>query len=212
MITQVTFGCLPICVLCILLLQEEIRSSLVWSMLRQMLTGDRSEEVREAAAKSLGLVLTFMEDVDKYEQVSKPADRLPHKKAKVRALHHVFTTICVACGYSHLPCIRRLQFLDQRRNIVVHFDSCVTGSKENYNLGHNCWHISPLPHSMSVNAQVQSQFVSWPPEWRINIEPGEGGGWKIVFGIVERLYDVYDWGILNWWTVSACVVKHWLVK
>ena len=35
----------------------------------------------------------------------------------------------------------------------------------------------PLPpHSMLVNAQFGSKFVSWPLDCRTNIEPGGGGG------------------------------------
>ncbi|EDO33912.1 predicted protein, partial [Nematostella vectensis] len=49
-------------------LPDTIRSSLVWSMLRQMLMDDRNEEVREAVTKSLGLVLAYMENSDKYDQ------------------------------------------------------------------------------------------------------------------------------------------------
>ena len=49
--------------------QDYIRSSLVWSMLKQMLSDDRNEAVREAVTKSLGLIVAFMENVDKYQQV-----------------------------------------------------------------------------------------------------------------------------------------------
>ena len=49
--------------------QDYIRSSLVWSMLKQMLSDDRNEAVREAVTKSLALVVAFIENVDKYEQV-----------------------------------------------------------------------------------------------------------------------------------------------
>ena len=35
----------------------------------------------------------------------------------------------------------------------------------------------PSPHSMLVNAQFRSKFVSWPLDCRTNIEPG-GGGWE----------------------------------
>lgn len=49
-------------------LPDYIRSSLVWSMLKQMLSDDRNEAVREAVTKSLGLVVAFMENVDKYQQ------------------------------------------------------------------------------------------------------------------------------------------------
>ena len=57
------------CFFLFLFFQEYIRSSLVWSMLKQMLSDDRNEAVREAVTKSLGLVVTFMENVDKYQQV-----------------------------------------------------------------------------------------------------------------------------------------------
>ena len=49
--------------------QDYIRSSLVWSMLKQMLSDDRNEAVREAVTKSLGVVVAFIENVDKYQQV-----------------------------------------------------------------------------------------------------------------------------------------------
>ena len=39
-------------------------------MLKQMLSDDRNEAVREAVTKSLALVVAFIENVDKYEQVS----------------------------------------------------------------------------------------------------------------------------------------------
>ena len=38
-------------------------------MLKQMLSDDRNEAVREAVTKSLGVVVAFMENVDKYQQV-----------------------------------------------------------------------------------------------------------------------------------------------
>lgn len=50
-------------------MQDYIRSSLVWSMLKQMLSDDRNEAVREAVTKSLALVVAFIENEDKYEQV-----------------------------------------------------------------------------------------------------------------------------------------------
>ena len=49
--------------------QAEIRSSLVLSMLQQMLSEDRDEEVREAVVRSLGLLMGDICDVDKYPQV-----------------------------------------------------------------------------------------------------------------------------------------------
>lgn len=39
-------------------------------MLKQMLSDDRNEAVREAVTKSLALLVAFIENVDKYEQVS----------------------------------------------------------------------------------------------------------------------------------------------
>lgn len=38
-------------------------------MLKQMISDDRNEAVREAVTKSLALVVAFIENVDKYEQV-----------------------------------------------------------------------------------------------------------------------------------------------
>lgn len=40
-------------------------------MLKQMLSDDRNEAVREAVTKSLALVVAFNENVDKYEQVGR---------------------------------------------------------------------------------------------------------------------------------------------
>lgn len=38
-------------------------------MLQQMMTDDRDEDVREAVVKSLGLLMGFICDADKYSQV-----------------------------------------------------------------------------------------------------------------------------------------------
>ncbi|XP_071495307.1 RAB11-binding protein RELCH homolog [Diadema antillarum] len=48
-------------------LPKEICSSLVLSMLQQMLE-DRAEEIRSSAVKSLGLVFSLIDDTDKYNQ------------------------------------------------------------------------------------------------------------------------------------------------
>ncbi|XP_064641709.1 RAB11-binding protein RELCH homolog [Lineus longissimus] len=49
-------------------LPKEIRSSLVLSMLQQMLCDDKTEEVRESVVRSLGLLISFMDDEDKYSK------------------------------------------------------------------------------------------------------------------------------------------------
>ncbi|KAJ8302481.1 hypothetical protein KUTeg_018877 [Tegillarca granosa] len=49
-------------------LPPEILSSLVLSMLQQMLMDDKDEEVREAVVRSLGLLIGFITDQDKYSQ------------------------------------------------------------------------------------------------------------------------------------------------
>ena len=46
-----------------------MRGSLVLSMLQQMVTDDKAEEVREAAVRSLGLLMGFVDDPDKFNQV-----------------------------------------------------------------------------------------------------------------------------------------------
>ncbi|GFO28822.1 lish domain and heat repeat-containing protein kiaa1468 [Plakobranchus ocellatus] len=73
-------------------LPAEIRSSLVLSMLQQMLTDDRDEDVREAVVKSLGLLMGFICDVDKYSQgydLLTTALRDPKERVQ-RAAMHVF--------------------------------------------------------------------------------------------------------------------------
>lgn len=52
-----------------LMCQTEIRSSLVLSILQQMLD-DKSDEVRTAVIRSLGLIVSFIDDQDKYSQVA----------------------------------------------------------------------------------------------------------------------------------------------
>ncbi|XP_025066797.1 lisH domain and HEAT repeat-containing protein KIAA1468 homolog isoform X6 [Alligator sinensis] len=49
-------------------LPKEIRSSLVLSMLQQMLTEDKADLVREAVIKSLGIIMGYIDDPDKYQQ------------------------------------------------------------------------------------------------------------------------------------------------
>ncbi|OWF38039.1 hypothetical protein KP79_PYT14357 [Mizuhopecten yessoensis] len=49
-------------------LPNEILSSLVLSMLQQMLSDDKDEEVREAVVRSLGLLFGFICDTDKFSQ------------------------------------------------------------------------------------------------------------------------------------------------
>uniref|UniRef100_A0AAR2J1H5 LisH domain and HEAT repeat-containing protein KIAA1468 n=1 Tax=Pygocentrus nattereri TaxID=42514 RepID=A0AAR2J1H5_PYGNA len=49
-------------------LPKEIRSSLVLSMLQQMLAEDKADMVREAVVKSLGIIMGYIDDPDKYSQ------------------------------------------------------------------------------------------------------------------------------------------------
>ncbi|XP_076868993.1 RAB11-binding protein RELCH homolog isoform X2 [Brachyhypopomus gauderio] len=49
-------------------LPKEIRSSLVLSMLQQMLAEDKVDLVREAVVKSLGVIMGYIDDPDKYSQ------------------------------------------------------------------------------------------------------------------------------------------------
>lgn len=44
-------------------------SSLLLSMLQQMLIDDKSEQVREAVVKSLAILCLYIEDRDKFSQV-----------------------------------------------------------------------------------------------------------------------------------------------
>lgn len=45
----------------------ELRGSLVLSMLKQMLSEDKAESVRQAVAKSLGVIVAFIDDEDKFK-------------------------------------------------------------------------------------------------------------------------------------------------
>ncbi|MEQ2167880.1 hypothetical protein GOODEAATRI_008566 [Goodea atripinnis] len=77
-------GCTPAC--------KEIRSSLVLSMLQQMLAEDKADMVREAVVKSLGIIMGYIDDSDKYAQgfelmllsLGDPSERV------VNAVHQVF--------------------------------------------------------------------------------------------------------------------------
>ncbi|XP_077592008.1 RAB11-binding protein RELCH homolog isoform X6 [Stigmatopora nigra] len=71
---------------------KEIRSSLVLSMLQQMLAEDKADMVREAVVKSLGIIMAYIDDADKYSQgfelmllaLGDPSERV------VSAVHQVF--------------------------------------------------------------------------------------------------------------------------
>uniref|UniRef100_A0A668T928 Uncharacterized protein n=1 Tax=Oreochromis aureus TaxID=47969 RepID=A0A668T928_OREAU len=73
-------------------LPKEIRSSLVLSMLQQMLAEDKADMVREAVVKSLGIIMGYIDDPDKYSQgfelmllsLGDPSERV------VNAVHQVF--------------------------------------------------------------------------------------------------------------------------
>uniref|UniRef100_A0AAY4A842 LisH domain-containing protein n=1 Tax=Denticeps clupeoides TaxID=299321 RepID=A0AAY4A842_9TELE len=73
-------------------LPKEIRSSLVLSMLQQMLADDKADMVREAVVKSLGIIMGYIDDTDKYLQgfelmllsLGDPSERV------VSATHQVF--------------------------------------------------------------------------------------------------------------------------
>ncbi|KAM6977485.1 RAB11-binding protein RELCH homolog isoform 7-T7 [Aplochiton taeniatus] len=73
-------------------LPKEIRSSLVLSMLQQMLTEDKADMVREAVVKSLAIIMGYIDDPDKYPQgfelmllsLGDPSERV------VSAIHQVF--------------------------------------------------------------------------------------------------------------------------
>ncbi|XP_038652467.1 RAB11-binding protein RELCH homolog isoform X5 [Scyliorhinus canicula] len=73
-------------------LPKEIRSSLVLSMLQQMLTEDKADLVREAVIKSLGIIMAYIDDSDKYLQgfelqmsaLNDPSERV------INATHQVF--------------------------------------------------------------------------------------------------------------------------
>ncbi|XP_028290708.1 RAB11-binding protein RELCH homolog isoform X4 [Gouania willdenowi] len=73
-------------------LPKEIRSSLVLSMLQQMLTEDKADMVREAVVKSLAIIMGYIDDPDKYSQgfelmllsLGDPSERV------VSAVHQVF--------------------------------------------------------------------------------------------------------------------------
>ncbi|XP_051970630.1 RAB11-binding protein RELCH homolog isoform X3 [Xyrauchen texanus] len=102
-------------------LPKEIRSSLVLSMLQQMLTEDKADMVREAVVKSLGIIMGYIDDPDKYSQgfelmllsLGDPSERV------VSATHQVFIPAfaawCTELGNlqsqlipSLLTCIRKL--------------------------------------------------------------------------------------------------------
>lgn len=67
--------------------QNQIRNSLMLSMLQQMLLEDKDNTVKEAAVHSLALIVTFMDDKDKYFQVSSVMFTVQH----IYEFHVVFS-------------------------------------------------------------------------------------------------------------------------
>ena len=49
-------------------------------MLQQMLLEDKDDSVKEAVVRSLALIVTFMDDKDKYMQVSKDNSQFKKKR------------------------------------------------------------------------------------------------------------------------------------
>lgn len=90
-------------------LQKEIRSSLVLSMLQQMLAEDKADMVREAVIQSLGIIMGYIDDPDKYAQVrSKRKSPNPKmflmlcKRPRTSRLHIPSKLVCFVL--SSLPC------------------------------------------------------------------------------------------------------------
>lgn len=52
------------------LLQTELLSSLVLSMLQQILNDDKADGVRQAAVKSLAILVAFIDDKAKFQNVN----------------------------------------------------------------------------------------------------------------------------------------------
>ena len=52
-----------------ILLQPQLRGSLVLSILNQMLTEDKAESVRQAVCRSLTVLVAFTDDDGKFKQV-----------------------------------------------------------------------------------------------------------------------------------------------
>lgn len=57
------------CVLLALAVQADLRSSLLVSMVTQLLSEDRVDVVRQAAVKSLAVIVTCVDDKTKFNQV-----------------------------------------------------------------------------------------------------------------------------------------------
>ncbi|KAK7505693.1 hypothetical protein BaRGS_00002964 [Batillaria attramentaria] len=82
-------------------LPPEMLSSLVLSMLQQMLMDDKDDDVREAVVRSLGLLVGFIADADKYPQafdLLQISLRDPSEKVQRTALH-VFLPSFAAWAY-----------------------------------------------------------------------------------------------------------------
>lgn len=79
-------------------LQKEIRSSLVLSMLQQMLAEDKADMVREAVIQSLGIIMGYIDDPDKYAQVRSERESPNPKKCSRCCASHSFK-ICLLCFF-----------------------------------------------------------------------------------------------------------------
>lgn len=93
--------------------QKEIRSSLVLSMLQQMLAEDKADMVREAVIQSLGIIMGYIDDPDKYAQVRSKREspnpknvlmlcKRPRTSKFLQTLHIPSRFVCFV--FSSLPC------------------------------------------------------------------------------------------------------------
>ena len=62
------------------------------SMLRQMLCEDKAESVRQAVVRSLGVIVAFTHDEDKFKEVSPPS--LPPSLPLLAAVHNSSGSSC----------------------------------------------------------------------------------------------------------------------
>eukprot|EP00064_Thunnus_orientalis_P000722 superscaffoldBa00000040_g723 len=181
-------------------LPKEIRSSLVLSMLQQMLAEDKADMVREAVVKSLGIIMGYIDDPDKYSQgfelmllsLGDPSERV------VSAVHQVFIPAFAAwtteLGTLHTALIPSLLARIEKLLLLIEIVGRinVTSSTCVHEFSRFFWRFCRTFGKIFTNTKVKPQFQEILRLSEENVDASAGNGI-----LTKATVPIYATGVLT---------------